>query len=117
MTFTVERERDVLARKIEEKLDEWKRHHDALIGAFSSLNKLTGATPDCALMRPIFDVWSAYTASVSELIGDQDQWLDWYQFECDMGEKPQKAYFNGKETQVLTISDLAQVILDYAIEI
>lgn len=117
MTFTVERERDVLARKIEEKLDEWKRHHDAMMGAFDSLNKMTGATPDCELMRPMFLVWTAYTASVSELIGDQDGWLDWYQFDCDMGKKSKKSYFNGKEIQVSTLRHLAQVILDYAIEI
>ena len=99
--------------QIEERLRHWKRRHAELEMAFGDFNALTGALPDCKLMAPIFDVWTAYTVAVSELVGDKAEWLQWYQYECKMGKRPMVVMFeNGKELNVRTLRHLARVIAD-----
>ena len=69
--------------------------------------------PDCKLMRPVFEVWAAYTEAVGELIGDRFKWLQWYELECDMGKRPRVAVFqDGRELKVKTLRHLAQFIAD-----
>ena len=55
-------------KQIEERLKRWKRLHNDLMTAYDDLNRLTGAMPDCKLMRPVFEVWAAYTEAVGKLI-------------------------------------------------
>lgn len=97
--------------EIVKRLEAWKKLHDALDQQAKALEHLTGAMPDCQLMRPVWGVWSAYTVAVSELIGDDNEWLDWYQFECDMGRKPlEVSSLGGKTVTVRTLRQLARVI-------
>lgn len=99
--------------EINERLKHWKRRHNELMDAYGDLNKLTSAMPDCKLLRPVFDVWTAYTVAISELIGDRNEWLQWYEFECDMGNRPKTVVFvNGRELEVKTLRHLARVIAD-----
>ena len=101
--------------QIEERLKHWKRRQNELMAAYGDLAKLTSAMPDCKLLRPVFDVWTAYTVAVSELIGDRDEWLQWYELECDMGKRPKAvAFADGRELEVKTLRHLARVIADGA---
>lgn len=98
-------------RKIEERLRHWKRRHAELDAAFEGFHALTGAMPDCKLLTPVFDVWTAYTVAVSEIIGDRGEWLQWYQYECKMGKQPMTVVLrDGKEVKVKTLRQLARVI-------
>ena len=97
--------------EIVRRLEAWKRRHGALTAAYEDMNKLTGATPDCELLRPVFDIWMAYTVAVSEIVGDREDWLQWYELECDMGINPKEARSDtGTVIKVRTLRQLARVI-------
>lgn len=81
------------------------------MAAYDAHRKLTGANPDCPLWAPVFDAWDAYTVAVSEIVGDRDEWLNWYEMECRMGETPKEATSaSGMTIRVRTLHQLARVI-------
>ncbi len=97
--------------EIVQKLEPWKARHDALMAQYDALKALAGTPPDCALWAAIFDVWSAYTQAVSEQVGDDGEWLQWYELECDMGRKPMDAKSDtGVTLRVRTLRQLARAI-------
>ena len=97
--------------EIVKRLEEWGKRYDELDQQAQALAHLTGAMPDCALMEPVWSVWSAYTVAVSELVGDANEWLNWYQYECDMGREPKEVKsLGGKTIKVRTLRQLATVI-------
>lgn len=94
-------------------LQEWKKRHDDMEEQLEKLRLLTGAMPDCDLLAPIYRVWDSYTAALGLIVGDKDQWMDWYRFECDMGAKPMGVRLSGgREMTVETIEHLAAVLAD-----
>jgi len=93
------------------RLEQWKRKYEEFTEVYDAFNKLTGIMPECELMAPIFAIWEAYTESVAELVGDNYEWLKWYEYECDMGKEPKEAFLSdGKWAYVKTIEDLAILI-------
>lgn len=99
--------------QIVKRLEAWKKRQEELTAQYNALHALTGAMPDSALLRPVFDVWDAYTVAVSELVGDKDEWLQWYELECDMGRKPKEVTNLGGDVtiRVRTLRQLARVIV------
>lgn len=98
---------------IENRLRHWKRRYAEMDSAYEKFRQLTGAMPDSKLWKPFFDIWTDYTVSVSELIGDKDEWLQWYQYECHMGKRPMKVILKGgQELEVRTLRHLARVIMN-----
>jgi hypothetical protein len=93
------------------RLNAWATRQRLLTAQYKALQALTNADCECALLRPVWDVWSAYTMAVSELVGDTNEWLQWYELECDMGRKPKEVTsLGGKTVKVKTIRQLARVI-------
>lgn len=99
--------------EIEKRLKVWQKRHDELMAAYDAFYDLTGASIGCKLFNPIFNLLDAYTASVSELVGDDGDWLSWFSNDCDMGNKP-KIYVTRKnlDIRVSTLKQLARVIAD-----
>lgn len=95
------------------RIEAWVKLHADLMEQYHALQALTGADPDCALFKPIFTLWDSYTIALSELIGDEDEWLQWYATECEMGNKPKNVLIPGdtKQYRVKTIQQLARVIM------
>jgi len=97
--------------EIVKRLEAWKQRHDAMMEQYEALRTLTDAPPECRMFRPVFDVWMAYTVAVSEIVGDKDEWLQWYELECDMGRNPKEAHSDaGTVVRVKTLRQLARVI-------
>jgi hypothetical protein len=97
--------------EIVRRLQAWANRQRKMQAQCKALRALTGADPDCALLAPFFSVWSAYTVAVSELIGDKEEWLQWYETECDMGRKPMEVVsLGGRTVKVRTLRQLARVI-------
>lgn len=93
------------------RLEAWAKRQRKLQAQYEALQALTGAGPDCALLEPVWSVWSAYTVAVSELVGDKNEWLQWYETECDMGRKPKEVVsWGGRTIKVRTLRQLARVI-------
>lgn len=97
-------------REIVLRLGHWKariKKLDAQIDAFADM---TGARSDGPFLDNIYGMIDAYTASVSELIGDKWDWLSWHRNECEMGQAPRDAVIGGKTIKVKTLRQLARVI-------
>jgi hypothetical protein len=93
------------------RLDAWATRQRLLTAQYEALQALTSADCECALLKPVWDVWSAYTVAVSELVGDKNDWLQWYELECDMGRAPKEVTtLGGRTVKVKTIRQLARVI-------
>lgn len=93
------------------RLEAWAERQRLLDAQIDRLRALTGAPPDCDLLTPIYDVWGAYTVAVSELVGDDNEWLSWFELECEMGRRPMTAQsLGGREVKVRTLRQLARVI-------
>jgi hypothetical protein len=99
--------------EIKAKLAEWQSLQKPFAAAYEAFEKLTGADPDCELLSPMFALWEAYTAATAELIGDAGEWLEWYEYQCHMGERPSAVTFpDGREMTIETLDDLAELIMD-----
>lgn len=96
-------------------LEAWRGRREALDAQLDALSLLTMAAPECPLFSAIEDIWMAYTVSVSQIVGDKAEWLQWYWLERDMGNKPGEVTVsgqNGIEAIVVDkdIRSLAEVI-------
>lgn len=99
------------AEQITKRLKCWKRRHAELMSVYNAMSQLTGADRYSTLFEPIFDLWTAYTVATSELIGDKEEWLQWYEIECEMGKTPLMAIFSGRGAiKVKTLRQLATLI-------
>jgi hypothetical protein len=92
------------------KIEEWARIICAYQAQYEALENVIGVDPDGPLAKAIGDVADAYTAAVSEQIGDEEEWLSWYWFDNDMGKKGLSAGKPGKHMPIKTVADLAKAI-------
>lgn len=102
--------------EIANRLNAWKKRYWAMMAQLESLQKLTGADWDSPMLESILQVWDAYTVAVSEQVGDQAGWLNYYQNECDMGNKPKetRATHGVPFIKLGTVKQLAKIIKDTA---
>ena len=93
------------------RLESWAKLGRELESVCDTFTDLFGSYPDCKMLTPVFSIWEAYTSAVSEAVGDTDAWLDWYQYECQMGATPRIVEFpDGMTVNVASLRDLAHVI-------
>ena len=52
----------------------------------------------------------SYIALLSESVGDDDNWVDWFVWENDFGKKKLKAGYDGKEKKVCNVDQLWELI-------
>lgn len=95
------------------KLDEWERTVMAVDSVYERLRKLLGATPESDLCIAMYEACDRYTEALMELIGDHDEWLDWYRWENDLGVKQKNAKSSGMKNikKIKNTADLAQLII------
>lgn len=91
---------EVLAR-----LQVWSQHQESLTLQLDAFLALTGAEPDSKLLKPIYALWDAYTKEISCTVGDQEQWLDWYEYQCNMGRTPSSVEFGPQDDNKVVLVD------------
>lgn len=96
--------------EIVSRLEAWKKHKEIVESQYQAFKALTDVSPECPLFDMVFRLWDAYTVAVSEIVGDKDALLNWYEMECDMGKNPMGVFLHGKKVKVKTLRKLAQVI-------
>ena len=93
------------------RLLEWQRIYDAWQVQYIGLQALTKCGPDAPLTLAMGQMWDAYTNAVSREVGDENDWLDWYCWDNDMGAKGMEVRTtSGKTIKVRTVAHLARVI-------
>lgn len=93
-------------------LDEWKRHHDELDEKFDSLSELFGDCTGSDFHEAIWNMFSAYTESLAGMLGDEDDWLDWYWLENRWGQRKlaAKGAEMKREKKICSLEDLALLL-------
>lgn len=95
------------------RLQAWAARQQAIDKQYNALRALVGCDLESPLLAALFDVWTAYTVAVSEIVGDKAEWLQWYELECDMGRRPKEVHSTGgRKIKVRTLRQLARVICD-----
>ena len=91
-------------------LDETVRLYKELSAACEAFADLTGAAYDKGLLDKVWRCVEYHRRHTAALIGDDFDWLSWYIFENDCGERGHKAGFSGKERPIRTTRDLLRVM-------
>ena len=90
----------------------WVDRAKALHAAQYSLNTLLMASPEAPIFKAAWDMFTGYTKQLAEALGDEDGWMEWFAWECQLGEKPMEMSFaNGEKLLVVGVDDLVDVIL------
>ena len=95
---------------VQQRLIHWAARQEALTAQYEALQALTGADCESPFLSVVFEIWAAYTVAMSENIGDEDEWLQWYEYECKMGTQAMDVKVGGRTINVRTLRQLATVI-------
>jgi hypothetical protein len=92
-------------------LQAWMEKHRAVEAQLDKLYAVTYSDPGSPLHDAIYLVMDAHTKAVSRIVGDESEWLTWFEHECEFGERPKEAgWETGRMTKVRTIKQLARLI-------
>lgn len=95
------------------RLEFWAQRITAINTQYAALSAITGPGVGSPLWDAIFSTQNAYTVAVSELVGDECEWLNYYQLDCEMGKRPREVKLpSGNAITLKTLRDLARVICD-----
>jgi hypothetical protein len=93
-----------------ERLTEWADEIQKADAVIDPISEVLGLSVECPIHQAVWALQAAYTKSVSELVGDQEAWLDWYANENKFGEKGYEAGLKGNTRQIKSLEDLLWVI-------
>ena len=93
-------------------LQRWQDTHTALEAAYSPLEKAFGASYEGELPDAMWGMFDAYTELLAGILGDTQDWLQWYCFETEMGKKDMRVFIPEvwDNAPVKNVSDLYTVI-------
>lgn len=93
------------------KLTAWQARHDAFKQSAYRVMYLFGGTFEDPFLSDFLALFNAYQREIEIQLDDQQHWLDYYRFECDMGQKPKTIkLIEGTEIQLDSLEKLAQLI-------
>lgn len=92
-------------------LQKWLDNSISVYDEIEKLDSILMSSPDSPLKQAIWEMHAGYTKAVSKIIGDKDEWLNWFAWECDFGRDPKVIAFSDGETLVVCgIADLLDAI-------
>ena len=72
-------------------LQKWEKQHTQIDDAYKLVSQIFNIDCDSPVISPTFEMFDTYTDVVAELVGDKDEWLQWYAWENDFGKKAMRA--------------------------
>ncbi len=95
-----------------ELIQEWIDQGLALEAQFKALEAIVGDMAESPLWDAVWKGYDAHRRAIAALMGDGDEWLSWFQCDCDYGRTPREMVFpNGEVLLVVGASDLTAAIL------
>ena len=97
-------------QKMLEMLSVWKNHYLEINVINNKFYDLFGESAPEVFWKS-FDL---YTEMLSKLLGDDtdDNWLDWFCYENNMGERAMDAGYDGNIKKITTLDDLADLLIE-----
>lgn len=97
--------------KISQQVQEAISRYKNLSLVWYGFEKVTGAAIDSPLGTQVWELFDLYLDGVSLSIGDDDQWLAWYIFDDNCGEKGLTIKHKcGMKRKIESVEDLVAVI-------
>lgn len=93
-----------------EALQTWESTWKELLKQCDALSCLTGAEFAGPLFDAIFKLASEYTKAVAEIVGDDDEWMEWYEMDNEFGRRGFEAGRNGELRKISCVEDLLWLI-------
>ena len=90
-------------------LQVWEQVTKAVDTQLDDFEKLFGFV-ESPFTDALFRMQSEYTEAVAKNVGDASDWLNWYQFDNDMGAKGYEAGIVGDMREIKTLEDLLWLI-------
>lgn len=90
-------------------LQVWEQVTKAVDKQLYDFEKLFGVI-DAPFTDAIYRMQSEYTDAVAKNVGDASDWLNWYQFDNNMGEKCSAAGNGDNMREIKTLEDLLWLI-------
>lgn len=77
-----------------------------------NLHKLFGTDHDSEALLTINTMWDAHTKAVGQLVGDECEWLSYFEYDCEMGKRPGafKKSSTARPVRISNLQSLARVI-------
>jgi len=98
--------------KVYALVSRWADRAKALHESQDELSKQLMAPPEAPLFTAGWEMFKGYTETLAKEIGDNGGWLEWYAWECMLGENPMEMTFpNGEKLVVASVGNLVDVIL------
>lgn len=73
----------------EERIAAWQARMQELEKQYGTILDTVGGGYDSPLGDAIAKVMDAYTDAVALSVGDDDEWLHYYRYDCEWGNSPQ----------------------------
>ena len=97
----------------EEKLDAirgWELRRKDMDSKIAQLEDLLGIAPESPFLDAIRRIQEQDRIMTSQIVGDDDEWLDWYCYENSFGADGMTAIVNGRESTVKNVEELLEMI-------
>ena len=93
-------------------LEKWASTYRDVEAQMAVLRALMGTEVERPLPKAVYAMFDEYTAAVSRNVGDADDWLAWFCFDCEMGVAPKEVHrkWSGKKVKIKTLNQLAALL-------
>ena len=93
-------------------LEKWAATYREVEAQMAVLRALMGTEVERPLPKAVYAMFDEYTAAVSRNVGDADDWLAWYCFDCEMGAAAKEVHrkWSGKKVKIKTLKQLAALL-------
>jgi len=93
-------------------LEKWASTYRDVEAQMAVLRALMGTEVERPLPKAVYAMFDEYTAAVSRNVGDADDWLAWFCFDCEMGAAAKEVHrkWSGKKVKIKTLNQLAALL-------
>ena len=96
--------------EIKAHLYDWATERERIDSILKPFEALSGTLADAPLVDAMDLVFSAYTRTLAELLGDDPGHLDWFWIENDMGKAELDAGYDDDIRPIKSLDDLVWLI-------
>ena len=91
-------------------LEKWNGQYNALYESWEKISEVFGDCLNSEMFNNTFEMFDAYTEAVAKLVGDDNEWLFWWIFECEQGKNNGNVKIGKKKFKSNSVKDLLKII-------
>ena len=101
-------------KQIQVYVDEIINQFNKIESMYDKLNEIFTLDPGAPIATIVYETFNLYVKATSQIIGDKDNWIDWYIWDNDCGKKgfEAKTHEFNKMKKINTTKDLVKLIMD-----